>query len=136
MAAAGPGGWLSLDVGNADVEITELGRTLGFRGCNWVNLSTGDKTEKVANAKLTPSELLPLHWLGLAAIAAGVSERAAAIAASHSKARDGGVVPVSATRARYVTKPRGARPGTVEIRKEVVFKVRPAAADLVERPET
>jgi predicted ribosome quality control (RQC) complex YloA/Tae2 family protein len=51
---------------------------------------------------------------------------AAAIAAYHSKARQGGVVPVSATRARYVTKPPGAKPGTVQIRKEIVLKVRPA----------
>ena len=57
-------------------------------------------------------------------------KRAAAIAAYHSKAREGGVVPVSCTRARYVTKPRGAETGTVKIRKEVVLKVRPAAGDL------
>ena len=50
---------------------------------------------------------------------------AAAIAAYHSKARAGGTVAVSATRVRYVTKPRGARPGTVHIRKEIVLKVRP-----------
>ena len=50
---------------------------------------------------------------------------AAAIAAHHSKAREGGMVAVSCTRARYVTKPRGAKPGTVEIRKESVLKVRP-----------
>jgi predicted ribosome quality control (RQC) complex YloA/Tae2 family protein len=53
-------------------------------------------------------------------------EQAAAIAAWHSKARAAGVVPVSATRARYVTKPRGVPVGTVQIRKEVVLKVRPA----------
>jgi len=52
-------------------------------------------------------------------------KQAAAIAAYHSKGRTGGVVAVSATRARYVTKPKGAKPGTVQIRKEVVFKVRP-----------
>lgn len=52
-------------------------------------------------------------------------KRAAAIAAYHSKARAGGVVAVSCTRARYVTKPRGAKTGTVQIRKEVVLKVRP-----------
>lgn len=51
---------------------------------------------------------------------------AAAIAAYHSKARGGGVVAVSGTLARHVTKPRGAKPGTVQIRKERVFKVRPA----------
>ena len=50
---------------------------------------------------------------------------AAAIAAYYSKARTGGVVAVSATRARYVTKTKGAKPGSVHIRKESVFKVRP-----------
>jgi predicted ribosome quality control (RQC) complex YloA/Tae2 family protein len=53
-------------------------------------------------------------------------KRAAAVAAYHSKAREGGVVAVSCTRARYVKKPSDAKPGTVEIRKESVFKVRPA----------
>jgi predicted ribosome quality control (RQC) complex YloA/Tae2 family protein len=52
--------------------------------------------------------------------------RAAAIAAYHSKARHGGVVPVSCTRARFVTKARGDKTGTVHIRKETVLKVRPA----------
>ena len=53
-------------------------------------------------------------------------KQAAAIAAYHSKARNGGVVAVSYTRARYVSKPRGAKAGTVTIRKETVLKVRPA----------
>jgi len=53
-------------------------------------------------------------------------KRAAAIAAYHSKARSGGIVAVSGTLTRYVTKPRGAKPGTVRIRKETIFKVRPA----------
>jgi predicted ribosome quality control (RQC) complex YloA/Tae2 family protein len=53
-------------------------------------------------------------------------KEAAAIAAYHSKARDGGVVAVSCTRARFVSKPRGAKTGTVSIRREVVLKVRPA----------
>jgi predicted ribosome quality control (RQC) complex YloA/Tae2 family protein len=56
-------------------------------------------------------------------------KRAAAIAAYHSKARRGGLVAVSCTRARYVTKPRGANPGTVKIRREVILKVRPAAPE-------
>jgi predicted ribosome quality control (RQC) complex YloA/Tae2 family protein len=53
-------------------------------------------------------------------------KRAASIAAWHSKARKAGVVAVSCTRARNVTKPRGAKSGTVQIRKEIVLKVRPA----------
>lgn len=52
-------------------------------------------------------------------------ERAAAIAAYYSKARAGGVTPVSCTRARDVSKPRGAKPGTVQIRREKLLKVRP-----------
>jgi len=55
-----------------------------------------------------------------------IVEQAAAVAAWHSKQRAGGVVPVTATRAKNVTKPRGAKPGTVQVRKERVLKVRPA----------
>lgn len=55
-----------------------------------------------------------------------ILKRAAAIAAYHSKARAGGTVAVSCTQARYVTKPRGVKPGTVRISKEIVLKVRPA----------
>ena len=54
---------------------------------------------------------------------------AAAAAAWHSKARAGGVVPVTCTRARFVSKPKGARPGTVSIRRETVLKVRPGLPD-------
>jgi predicted ribosome quality control (RQC) complex YloA/Tae2 family protein len=52
--------------------------------------------------------------------------QAAAVAAFHSKARSGGTVAVSATRARFVRKPRNAKPGSVQVRKETVIKVRPA----------
>src|SRR2546426_482668 len=61
-------------------------------------------------------------------------ERAAAIAAYHSKARNAGVVAVSGTRVRDVSKPRGAPAGTVQIRHEKVFKVRPARGDLAREP--
>lgn len=50
---------------------------------------------------------------------------AASIAAYHSKARAAGIVPVSCTRAQNVSKPRGAKVGTVQIRKETTLKVRP-----------
>ncbi len=58
-----------------------------------------------------------------------VLKQAAAVAAHYSKARGGGVTPVSATQAKNVRKPRGAKPGTVEIRREIVLKVRPALPD-------
>ena len=57
-------------------------------------------------------------------------KEAAAIAAFHSKARTGGVVPVSCTLARYVTKPAGVKPGTVQIRKEITLKVRPGLPEV------
>jgi predicted ribosome quality control (RQC) complex YloA/Tae2 family protein len=61
--------------------------------------------------------------------------RAAAIAAYHSKARDGGTVAVSCTEARHVSKPRGASPGTVAIRKERIIKVRPGLPPGAPAPE-
>jgi predicted ribosome quality control (RQC) complex YloA/Tae2 family protein len=67
-----------------------------------------------------------------------VLEQAAAIAAWHSKARAGGITAVSYTQAKFVRKPRGAKPGTVTIQKEGLLKVRPAlpegAADEGEDP--
>jgi len=53
-------------------------------------------------------------------------KQAAAIAAYHSKAQGGGTVAVSCTKACNVSKPRGAKPGTVQIRKEIIFKVKPS----------
>ncbi len=49
---------------------------------------------------------------------------AASIAAWHSKARNAGTVPVSCTEAKHVSKPRGAKPGTVHIKREKPIKVR------------
>jgi predicted ribosome quality control (RQC) complex YloA/Tae2 family protein len=51
--------------------------------------------------------------------------QAAAVAAYHSKARNAGTVPVHCTRARYVSKPRGVKSGTVNLSRGSVLKVRP-----------
>ena len=51
--------------------------------------------------------------------------QAAAVAAYHSKARNAGTVPVHCTRARYVTKPRGVKTGTVNVSRGSILKVRP-----------
>lgn len=53
-------------------------------------------------------------------------KQAAAIAAWHSKARNAGTVPVCYTEAKHVGKPRGAKPGSVSIKREKVIKIRPA----------
>jgi predicted ribosome quality control (RQC) complex YloA/Tae2 family protein len=51
--------------------------------------------------------------------------QAAAVAAYHSKARAAGTVRVYCTQARYVTKPRGVKQGTVEVSRGKSMKVRP-----------
>ncbi len=51
--------------------------------------------------------------------------QAAAIAAYHSKAREGSQVPVDYTRVRNVSKPQGARPGTVIFVKNRTIYVKP-----------
>lgn len=51
--------------------------------------------------------------------------QAAAVAAYHSKARNASSAAVHCTRARYVTKPRGAKVGTVRVARGKVLKVRP-----------
>jgi predicted ribosome quality control (RQC) complex YloA/Tae2 family protein len=51
--------------------------------------------------------------------------QAAAIAAYHSKARNAGITPVHCIRARYVSKPRGVKTGTVNVKHGRTLKVRP-----------
>ncbi len=51
--------------------------------------------------------------------------QAAAVAAYHSKARNARMVPVHCTRARYVSKPRGVKTGTVNVSHGSILKVRP-----------
>lgn len=55
-----------------------------------------------------------------------VIKQAAAVAAWHSKARNAGTVPVCYTEAKHVGKPRGAKPGSVTLKREKIIKVRPA----------
>ncbi len=54
-----------------------------------------------------------------------ILERAAAIAAYHSKARGSNLVPVIITERKFVRKPKGAPPGTVIVEKEQVLLVEP-----------
>jgi predicted ribosome quality control (RQC) complex YloA/Tae2 family protein len=68
-----------------------------------------------------------------------VRKQAASIAAYHSKGRAGGMIGVSCVRGRDVKKPRGAKPGLVQIRNETVLRVRPAVphpAKTVRLPES
>jgi len=107
-----PGGWTVL-VGKTDRDNDRLSLKIARPDDWWFHVrgTSGSHVVLVSKEDEEPSR--------------DTLKQAAAIAAYHSKARAGGVVAVSCTRARFVTKPRGARPGTVSIRKETVLKVRP-----------
>lgn len=104
----------------------------------WVVLAgTSDQSNDYLSLKLARPSDLWFHIRGMPGshvvlrVPAGAvpnretRERAASIAAWHSKARGAGTVAVSCTGARNVSKPRGAPAGTVNIKKETVLKVRP-----------
>jgi len=55
-----------------------------------------------------------------------IIKAAAAVAAYHSKMRTGGNVAVTYTQAKYISKPRGAKPGLVQLKRQVTINVRPA----------
>lgn len=108
-----PGDWTVL-AGRTDADNDALSITLAAPDDWWFHVRGVPGSHVVLRAK--PGQDPDRETLRLAA----------AIAAYHSKARNAGVVPVACTQARYVTKPRGAKPGTVQIRKEALLKVRPA----------
>ena len=107
-----PGGWKTL-AGKSDTDNDFLSLKMAKPNDFWFHVRGMPGSHVVLRAK--PGENPGRDIL----------KAAAAVAAFHSKARKGGVVSVSYTRARYVTKPKGAKPGTVHIRKESVLKVRP-----------
>lgn len=108
-----PGGWKVL-AGKTDMDNDYLSLKLAKPNDYWFHVRgmPGSHVVLRAGSKEVPNR--------------ATLKQAAAVAAYYSKARHGGVVPVSCTEARYVTKPRGAKPGLVHIRKEITLKVRPA----------
>ena len=59
--------------------------------------------------------------------------QAAAIAAYHSKARKAGITQVHCVRARHVSKPRGVKTGTDNVKHGKTLKVRPDISFAVRR---
>jgi predicted ribosome quality control (RQC) complex YloA/Tae2 family protein len=119
-----PGGWQVL-VGRSDAANDRLSLREARPADRWFHVRGMPGSHVVLRV---PPDLRPER---------ATLELAAALAAYHSKARGAGVVSVSCTEARNVSKPRGARPGTVSIRKEQVLKVRPlsdAAAAALRSP--
>ncbi len=110
-----PGGWEVL-AGRTDEANEYLSLKLAKPGDRWFHIRGMPGSHvvlRVASGAVPDRETL---------------ERAAGLAAFHSKARDAGTVAVSCTEARNVSKPRGAPRGTVTIKKENVLKVRPVSA--------
>jgi len=107
-----PGGWKVL-AGKTDADNDFLSIKMAKPNDYWFHVRGMPGSHVILRAK--PNEDPDRETL----------KRAAAVAAFHSKARNGGIVAVSCTRARYITKPWSAKPGSVQIRKESVFKVRP-----------
>ena len=107
-----PGGWTVL-VGRSDRDNDRLSLKVARPDDYWFHVAHLPGSHVILKARegLQPDK--------------DTLKRAAAIAAYHSKARNAGVTPVSCTQARFVTKARGERPGTVNIRRERVLKVRP-----------
>lgn len=110
-----PGGWTVL-AGRTDAANDYLSFKLARAKDLWFHISGMPGSHVVLRAR---SDAAP----DKASI-----QLAASIAAYHSRARSGGVVPVGWTEAKHVSKPRGAKPGTVTIAKDAVIKVRPITA--------
>ncbi len=106
------GGW-ELLAGKTDLD-NEL---LTFR--------VASATDYWFNARGLPGSHVVLRHAEHSDAGRDVLEIAAAAAAWYSKARGGGTVAVTCTRARHVKKPRGAKRGTVRVRRERILKVKP-----------
>jgi predicted ribosome quality control (RQC) complex YloA/Tae2 family protein len=107
-----PGGWQVL-AGRTDADNDHLSLKLAAPDDLWFHVRGMPGSHVVLRAR--PGERPDRETV----------RQAAALAAYHSKARAGGSVAVSCTEARHVSKPRGAKPGTVTIRHERVIKVHP-----------
>lgn len=111
-----PGGWIVM-AGKTDEDNERLSIRIAEPNDWWFHIRSMPGSHVLLKAK--PGEEPDKDTL----------KRAAAVAAYHSKARKAGTVSVSGTLARNVTKARGEPVGTVHIRKETVFKVKPAIPD-------
>jgi predicted ribosome quality control (RQC) complex YloA/Tae2 family protein len=118
-----PGGWVVL-AGRTDEDNERL------------SLSIAEPNDFWFHVRGMPGSHVVLHVPGAEEPDRETIRAAAAVAAYHSKARAGGTVPVSCTRARDVTKPRGAPQGTVQIRNEKLLKVRPGLPEPAAGDET
>ncbi|GAB4274948.1 MAG: hypothetical protein Kow0029_15670 [Candidatus Rifleibacteriota bacterium] len=96
---------------------------------DFISLKVAGQNDWWFHVKGCPGSHVLLRSLGNTEPDRKTLEVAAAVAAYYSKARNAGVVPVSCTLVKYVSKPSGVPAGTVTIKKEQTIKVRPSLPD-------
>jgi len=116
-----PNGWIIL-AGKTDSDNDVLSLKIARQNDYWFHVKgmPGSHVVLQSDGQLTPDK--------------NTLKIAAAVAAWHSKARNGGTVAVSCTQAKYVSKPKKAGPGTVHIRNERTLMVKPALPQTKETP--
>jgi predicted ribosome quality control (RQC) complex YloA/Tae2 family protein len=107
-----PGAWTLL-VGASDADN------------DYLSIETAEPDDWWFHADNVPGSHVILRAKGDGEPSRETLRQAAAVAAYHSKARNARSAPVHCTRARYVTKPRGAKVGTVRVARGKVLIVRP-----------
>jgi predicted ribosome quality control (RQC) complex YloA/Tae2 family protein len=107
-----PGGWLVL-AGKTDADNDHLSTVLAMPDDWWFHADSVPGSHVILRAR--PEEEPDR----------AVLRQAAGIAAYHSKARAARTVRVYVTRARYVSKRRGDKTGTVEVARGKVLSVKP-----------
>jgi len=108
-----PGGFIAL-AGKTDADNDRLSLKIANPNDHWFHLSGQPGSHVILqHPEQTPPDRATLR-------------ATAAIAAWHSKARHATKATIHYTRAKYVTKPRGAKPGTVQIKNAKTLNVVPA----------
>jgi predicted ribosome quality control (RQC) complex YloA/Tae2 family protein len=107
-------GWEAV-AGRQDWDNEQL--SLKYAGPNdyWFHAKAVPGSHVILHNTQHPGAEAPVHML----------EQAAAIALYHSKAKHAGRAAVNCTQAKHVGKPRGAKTGTVSIRRDRTIKARP-----------
>ena len=107
-----PGGW-TLWVGSTDADNDYLSTQIAKPDDWWFHADGVPGSHVILRAKANAEP------------GRDTLRQAAAVAAYHSKARNGGTTGVHCTRARYVRKPRGVKTGTVQVARGDTLRVRP-----------
>ncbi len=99
--------------GKTDVDNDTLSLTIAKPNDYWFHASG------------SPGSHVILRHLKTTSPAREILEQAASIAAWHSKSRNNKIAKVTYTLAKNISKPRGSSPGSVNVKRTKILKVRP-----------